>query len=34
MNWRKELAKIEENLHMNNLQISPYEKNIEIWKEL
>ncbi|EGR27607.1 ribosome biogenesis gtpase, putative [Ichthyophthirius multifiliis] len=30
--WRKQLAKIEEKHY--NIQITPYEKNIEVWKQL
>ena len=32
MNWRRELATIEETYY--NLHITPYEKNIEVWKQL
>lgn len=32
LNWRRELAKIEENYQ--NLHITPYEKNPEIWRQL
>lgn len=30
--WRKSLAKIEESNY--TIQITPYEKNIEVWKQL
>lgn len=32
LNWRRNLAQIEETYY--NLQITPYEKNIEVWKQL
>ena len=32
LNWRRELAKFEEENY--TIQLTPYEKNIELWKQL
>ena len=32
LNWRRDLAQVEEN--NVNLAITPFEKNVEVWKQL
>ena len=32
LNWRRKLAEVEESA--DNLEITPYEKNLEVWRQL